>query len=106
MGMFDSLYDVDGDEWQTKAFGCSLAQYNIGQIIDEHVDGDLTTYQVSVFGEPGCKGFFVDSFATVIDQRLVVVPAERDRALPLIDYGGGIIDRPTIHTVCPQEEQQ
>jgi hypothetical protein len=33
MGMFDSFYDAQDNDWQTKAFGRSLAQWSIGDAI-------------------------------------------------------------------------
>lgn len=85
MGMFDSLYDAQGHEWQTKAYDCILARYDIGdEVPPSH--GSLTDYQVRVLGGPG-EGF-QDSFATVRDGRLSELPADRDYSLPLLGYFG------------------
>lgn len=92
MGMFDSLFDTDGDEWQTKAYTCELTCYRIGDTLDaSELPGCYpTTYQVEVLGGPNHG--FVDSFATVANGVLVAVPAERNWALPLLDYGGHLIE--------------
>lgn len=82
MGMFDSFYDANGDEWQTKAYGNALVNYDIG---DEIPEGPPFTYQVRVLGDPE-DGY---GLATIRDGRLAEVPAERDLALPLLDYHGG-----------------
>ena len=86
MGMFDSLYDSKGREWQTKAFDCLLDEFRVG---DPMPDADASTYQVAVLG--GKNGEFIESFATVRDDVLEQVPATRDIRLALIDYCGGII---------------
>jgi len=87
MGMFDSLYDSRGNEWQTKAFDCLCDRYEIG---DAMPDADAPPpYQVKVFGGPW-DAPAVDSFATVRDGALVMVPDVRDAHLPLLDYHGGI----------------
>ena len=82
MGMFDSLYDKHGNQWQTKAFDCLLANYDIG----DSIPGDdlPASYQVEVLGD-------TESYATVRDGVLVAVPAERDPSLPLVDYYGGAL---------------
>lgn len=84
MGMFDSLYDADGNEWQTKAMDRVLARYCIGDLIGE----SGASYQMEVVGGyvPG-RGI-VESFATITAGRLTAVPVERDTKLALIDYGG------------------
>jgi len=47
MGMFDSLFDSKGREWQTKAFDCLLDEYRVGDLMPE---ADASTYQVEVLG--------------------------------------------------------
>lgn len=86
MGMFDSLYDTEGNEWQTKAFSCNLDRYEAGDKMPASVDD----FQVEVFGGP--KRISVDSHATVRDGILTKVPDERDESLPLMDYHGYVYD--------------
>ena len=85
MGMFDSLYDASGVEWQTKAFACVLDRYQIGDAI---LDGPSCTYQVKVLGGP-VPSRAIDSFATVRDGVLTAVPDDRIPSLPLLDCFGG-----------------
>ena len=87
MGMFDSLYDEDGTEWQTKAFERILAQYNIGDVINSDFP---VTYQVEVFGGKGDG--FNHSHATIFYGVLVEVDVPRDTRLPLIDIGGALTE--------------
>jgi hypothetical protein len=89
MGMFDSLYDKNGIDWQTKAFECLLTRYDIGSTIT----AEKLTFQVEVLGEPEPRqwperGVCVDSYATIRDGILTEVPAARDESLPLQDYSG------------------
>lgn len=86
MGMFDSLYDATRGEWQTKAFDCVLAGYRAG---DEMPFIGTDTYQVEVLG--GSKPPFINSYATIRDQRLTSLPDERNETLPLLAYHGGWI---------------
>jgi len=90
MGMFDSLYDENGTEWQTKAFERVLAQYNILDVI---YSGLIYPFQVEVLGGSVKEGFIL-SHATIIDDVLTEVDVPRDTRLPLIDYGGH-----PVHTV-------
>ena len=83
MGMFDSLYDEDGTEWQTKALKRVLAQYNIGDVIYSDFP---VTYQVEVLG--GGVGGFVYSHATIFNGVLAEVDVPRDPLLPFINYSG------------------
>jgi len=90
MGMFDSLYDSNGHEWQTKAYDCILERFQIDQPMPHESLGTPLpdAYQVAVLGGPcGCHS--EDSWATVRDHILVAVPAERDPSLPRVDYHGG-----------------
>lgn len=89
MGMFDSIYDAKGIEWQTKAFECLLTRYDIGST----VTAEKLSFQVEVLGQPEPRawpepGEFVDTFATIRDGILAEVPAERDETLPLQNYSG------------------
>ena len=96
MGMFDSLYDTQGNEWQTKAYGCTLEEWGVGDAMP-HESGrggphsptdDLPdAYQVRVLGGPGDS--LIDSYATVRGHVLTAVPAGRDQSMPLVDYCGG-----------------
>jgi len=90
MGMFDSLYDGNDNEWQTKAFACILDRFELGQTLPAPSDADVHTYQVEVLGE--IDGEYVNSFATVRDDVLRAVPAERDTTMPRVDYSGWLIE--------------
>ena len=93
MGMFDSMYDDQDNEWQTKAFECGLDRFREGDPMP-HPNGIAwpapAVYQVKVYGGPRftepARG---DAFATIRNSYLTTVPAERDETLPLIDYHGG-----------------
>lgn len=86
MGMFDSMYDRQGNEWQVKAFDRVLARWHIG----DNIESESPDFQVKVYG--GRKNESGYTLATIRDGVLVDVPAPRDPNLPLIDYSGGIID--------------
>ena len=88
MGMFDSLYDATGIEWQTKALNCELDRYRIGDRI-----GPLFTYQAKVLGGPRGEDSRY-AYATIRDGALVEVPAGRDETLPLLGYYGGWEEAP------------
>lgn len=83
MGMFNRLYDEEGNEWQTKAFDCSLADYRIG----EEVVFDASSYQVEILGGPD-NDPFQDSYATVKNGYIASVNDARDHRLPLVGYDG------------------
>jgi hypothetical protein len=89
MGMFDSFYDANGDEWQTKAFACLLERWEIG----DAVVGQSIDFQVKVFGGPRLERS-EDALATIRGGRLVAVPDERDESLALMDYHGGFLATP------------
>lgn len=89
MGMFDSFYDADGVEWQTKAFDCLLSRWEIG----DAVPTAPIDHQVKVLGGPESDPF-QNSFATLRGGRLACVPDVRDSSLPLLDYAGGWIEVP------------
>lgn len=80
MGMFDSLYDEDGNEWQTKAFARTLAAYNIG----DKMPVPEPDCQVEVYS--GRRS--ADGIATIRDGALFLVPDYRDVNLPLIPFYG------------------
>ena len=85
MGMFDSFYDADGNEWQTKAFGCNLDRYTS----NDNVPASIDDFQVEVLG--GMRGAkSQDALATIRDRKLSKVPDVRDESLPLMDYHGYI----------------
>lgn len=87
VGMFDSLYDRDDNEWQTKAYTRSLDEFRVGDLLPDLLTGEPTDYQVDILGGDGpCR----HSLATVRDNRLVAIDVERDPRLPLVDYGGGV----------------
>lgn len=86
MGMFDSMYDPSGAEWQTKAFHCELDRYKVG---DELPFIGTETYQVEVFGGPDKPSEYIESYATIQDGKLASIHDERDAKLPLLDYHGG-----------------
>lgn len=86
MGMFDSMYDAEGHEWQVKAFDRTLTQWHIGDAIET----ETPDFQVKVYG--GRKNESGYTLATIRGCVLVDLPAPRDPSLPLIDYSGGILD--------------
>ena len=86
MGMFDSLIDANGHEWQTKAFARCLDEYRIGDEIP--ADGPAT-YQVEILGD---RPDYIDALATIRDGVLEAIPVERDPRLPLLDYSGRVIE--------------
>jgi hypothetical protein len=94
MGMFDSFYDADGREWQTKAFDCNLDVWRIGDAFP--ADGSIA-FQVEVIGDAQGSTFdgtyrTRDALVTVRDNLVAEVPAERDPTLPLIAYSGGLLE--------------
>ena len=91
--MFDSLYDADGHEWQTKAFDCNLDEYRIGDEIEADMDA---TFQVEVMTSRGTypDREYTHSLATVRNGVLWRVPDERDERLPLLNYSGHVIEQP------------
>lgn len=100
MGMFDSFYAtpgfVDDDEWQTKAYGCQLDTWHIGDSLpDIEAFERIQTYQVEVLGSrrqyPEPREF-INSFATVSCGVLAAVPVDRDPSLPLFSYSGGLLE--------------
>lgn len=84
--MFDSLYDRDGTEWQTKAFGCDLAGYRVG----DQLPAAPFDYQLKVLGGEHHLNYLY-SYATVSAGYLASVNDPRDETLPLLDYYGGWI---------------
>lgn len=83
--MFDSFYDGDGHEWQTKALSCLLDAYRIGAPIPGPPN---YTYQMKVLGGPSdARGVY--SYATIRGGVLTAIPDERDERLALLDYHGG-----------------
>lgn len=99
MGMFDSLYDADGQEWQTKAFDCQLDTYRVGDTIKAGFRG---TYQVEVFGGPRPS---VESFATIRRGTLAAVPDARDPRLPLLDYSGRFVGTGDADLPAPDDSE-
>lgn len=85
MGMFDSLYDQRGTEWQTKAFRCLLDRYRIG----DELPGPPIDYQVEILGGDNSKKASYDSYATIRAGTLEAIDVPRDPTLPLMDYFGG-----------------
>lgn len=83
MGMFDSFYDANGVEWQTKAYGRSLDRWDLGDI----VPGPPVDYQSEVIGGPNhaCRW----KYATIRAGVLASAGDERDERLPLQLYAGG-----------------
>ena len=79
MGLFDSLHDGSGREFQTKALDCILHNYFLGERI---CVPNLPDFQIQILGVgSGCE-----SFATIRGQKLVGVNVPRDPNLPLLDY--------------------
>ena len=96
MGMYDSLYDDRGHEWQTKAYRCELDRYRIGDKMPRESGGGFyksptdslpDAYQVSVVG--GAPGCYEEKWATVLAHVLIQIPVERDPNLLAVDYHGG-----------------
>ena len=89
MGMFDSLHDAKGNEWQTKAFGRTLDVYRIGDpmpdIVFRRPGEPPEPYQLEVLGGSP----ITDGYATVRKGRLASIDTIRDEALPLVSYHGG-----------------
>ena len=85
--MFDSLYDAQEREWQTKAFDCNLDVYRVGDTIPADC---AATYQVEIGCTEGSwpNYDFIDSYATIRDNVLSSIHDSRDESLPLLDYGG------------------
>lgn len=84
MGMFDSFYDAKGNEWQTKAFGCNLDKFHIGDIVPVLP----SVFQVEVIG--GDDGKWRNSYVTIRNGVVVSVDDLRDDNLPLVSYTGGV----------------
>lgn len=82
MGMFDTIVDANANDWQTKAMGCDLTRYYIG---DEIGSGD---FQMLTIGG-GWPGEYVWAYVTVRNGRVSEVGVPRDPSLPCIDYHGG-----------------
>lgn len=76
--MFDSFYSADGEEYQTKAFDRTLAEWNIG----DKVPAVNITCQVEVWSRDW------NEFALLENGVLVAVPVPRDVSLPFFDYQG------------------
>lgn len=92
MGMFDSFYDANGDEWQTKAFDCLLDVYRIGERVPPLAGRRslLTDYQVEIMGGPIPSGNR-DSFVTVRNRVVDAIDVPRDTTLPLVTYHGEVV---------------
>ena len=89
MGMFDSLRDSKGNDWQTKAFGRTLETYEIG----DSLTAARINCQVEILGGDHHLNY-VDSYATISAGHLASVNDPRDETLPLLDYSGGWIAAP------------
>lgn len=88
MGMFDSLFNEQGHEYQTKAFDCELDEYQIG---DPIVCDGPASFQVEVLGGPEYNSI-IDAFATVTGGTLSAVGVDRDKRYPLLNYSGHLIE--------------
>ena len=86
MGMYDSLIDSYGSEWQTKAFhNSTLRKWVIGEKPD---GGAPFTYQVEIMGrDEAIKENFI-SYATLVDGVIAEVNVPRNKKLPLLCYYG------------------
>ena len=78
MGMYDSLYDELGYEWQTKALDQVLGSYHIG----DRIPGEPIDYQVPVIG----GNEHSEAYATICDGILTAVPVPRQADIPLVNY--------------------
>ena len=88
MGMFDSLYDDDNNEWQTKAFDCVLDRFRVADPMPDVCESD---YQVEVLGDRkrgSSEREFIESYATIRSGILMSINDPRDESLILRDYGG------------------
>lgn len=82
--MFDSMYDADGNEWQTKAYGCDLASFRVGDALPSP---EAASYQVEILGGPHDSDP-IDSYATILHGVLVSINNPRNSSLPMLDYHG------------------
>jgi hypothetical protein len=85
MGMFDSLYDQLGREWQTKALARSLNRYEIG----DKVPGPPLDHQMEVIGDHNVVPPYRWAFANIRGGRLAELPVDRDPSLPVRLYSSG-----------------
>lgn len=83
MGMFDSIYDAQGNEWQTKAYNRLLDTYRIG----DEMPGPSRTYQVEILGGPADEKAR-DSYAIVEDGILAKVDVARIKSFDLLSRHG------------------
>ncbi|HEU5223119.1 MAG TPA: hypothetical protein VFU07_05485 [Candidatus Lumbricidophila sp.] len=84
MGMYDTIIDANGRQWQTKAFTRLLRRFTIGD--QTPLPGDCQVYVVASDDDVTHPNFD-DAFATIRAGVLTEVPADRDLALPLV-YAG------------------
>ncbi|MET0887722.1 MAG: hypothetical protein ABWX92_14875 [Mycetocola sp.] len=97
MGMFDSLYDERNNEWQTKAFGCNLSVFRIGDTITADAAG---TFQFEILGPCATSASTAEfSYATVREGVLSSIDTEREASFPLLNYSGWVIDHGTRKAV-------
>lgn len=93
MGMFDSFYEGGPDEWegewQTKAYGCLLDVYRLGDEVPP-IPGVPESYQVLVLGESHLSQKSRYSLAEVRDHVVVGIDVQRDPGLPFVDYFGHV----------------
>ena len=95
MGMFDSLYDAEGREWQTKALACLLTRYEIG----DEIEGPPIDHQMQVLGDGESNWCW--GYATIRGGRLVEINRGRDITLSLREYSSGWLrahERGNAHT--------
>lgn len=103
MGMFDSFYAADGQEWQTKALGCSLDQWHEGDRFDT---GEASgAFQIEVFDYDHHRGSRW-SWVTVANGIVQAVDVPRDHALFALAYGGGPAIGPDRPLPGPSEVRQ
>lgn len=79
MGMFDRLYDENGAEWQTKALGRSLCDWNVGDALNIPFD-----CMVEVIGYSSSYRW---AYAEVRGKVFRGI-REEHAGLPVIPYGG------------------
>lgn len=86
MGMFDSFYDNNGNEWQTKAFDCTLASTEITERVPEQRHGGLNVttgaHQVE------CIGDSRDGWLQFEDGYFIDVTTQPVPGVPAYDYFG------------------
>jgi hypothetical protein len=97
MGLFDSFYDADDAEWQTKALGSTLETFRIGdRVTAAEVDFQIEVINGSLI--PKAPAYTNHAFATIRDGLFEAITTERDHSMYLLGYQG------PIHNLTPEDE--